>query len=232
MPKVRPKVVVIGFSSNELNPHAFDPTSGVKAYRDSRVVRAADGTGSMVDRADAVLRQHSLLYRYRSSLRHPFTDTVADPNVFDPELTPDGHDLAFASLGYLEKGGPAQAQAVIQGVTAALQGYVVGLENVTVLQEMIRTIRRQGASVLLVAMPVTDSLIRSHPRGGTDYAAAMVAFAGAAERSGATFVQPGVWPDAVFADPVHLNAAGAAQFSTYLAPLIAHELAAPHGATP
>lgn len=225
MPRLRPKVVVVGFSSNELNPRALDPETGVRAYRSSRAVRAAEGTGSVVDRADALLRERSMLYRYRSSLRRPFTQGDVDPNVFDPELTPDGQDLAFAGLGYLQKGGPAQAQAVMKGVIAALQGFVVGLENVTILQEMIREVRRQGARVLLVAMPVTGDLIRAHPRGEADYQAAMAAFAGAADRSGATFVQPGVWPKALFADPVHVNAAGAARLTTYLAPLVEQEVA-------
>ncbi len=232
LPKLDPKVVVVGFSSNELNPSVLAPEAGVGAYRASRVVRAAEGRGSPVDRADAFLREHSMLYRYRSSLRHPFRGDTVDPNVFDPELSPDGHDLAFADLGYLEKGGPGQAQAVIQGVVAALQGFTVGLENVTILQEMIRAIRVAGARVLLVAMPVTTDLIVAHPGGEADYRKAMEAFAGVAQRSGAAFVQPGVWPTALFADPVHLNGAGAAQLSSYLAPLVQQELAAARLAEP
>lgn len=224
LPRLAPKVVVIGLSSNELNPSALAPESGVGAYRASRVVRAAEGRGSPVDRADAFLRKHSMLYRYRSSLRHPFTGEVVDPNVFDPELTADGQDLAFTKLGYLEKGGAAQAQAVIQGVIAALRGFTVGLENITILQEMIRVSRARGARVLLVAMPVTADLIAAHPKGEADYAEAMEAFAGAASRSGATLLQPGVWPTPLFADPVHLNGLGAAQFTAYLAPFVQQEL--------
>lgn len=224
-PRLHPRVVVVGFSSNELNPRVLEPGSGVGAYRGSRVVRAAGGRGSPVDRADAFFREHSLLYRYRGSLRRPFATRVVDPDVFDPGLTADGQNTAFSDRGYLERGGPAQAQVVIRGVTAALEGFNVNLENVTILQEMIRAVRRAGARVLLVAMPVTADLIASHPRGDTDYQAAMSAFSGAAERSGATFVQPGVWPNAVFADPVHLNAAGAARLTAYLAPLVEQEVA-------
>jgi len=231
-PRLEPKVVVIGFSSNELNPSVLAPETGLGAYRSSRVVRAAEGRGSPVDRADAFLREHSMLYRYRSSLRRPFSDQVADPDVFDPDLTPDGQGLAFTNLGYLEKDGAAQAQAVIQGVIAALAGFTVGLENVTILQEMIRTIRVRGARVLLVAMPVTDDLIAAHPKGEADYAKAMEAFAGAAGRSGATFVQPGIWPSPLFADPVHLNGVGAAQLTAYLAPLVQQEVAAARLSTP
>lgn len=224
MPRLHPKVVVIGFSSNELNPRSLDPQTGVHAYRSSRVVRAAEGIGSPIDRADALLREHSLLYRYRDSLRHPFTN-VAKPAVFDPKLTPTGHDLAFSNLRYLQRGGPAQARAVIQGVIAALEGFTIGSENITILETMIRAARDQGARVLLVAMPVTADLIRYHPHGAADYEAAMEAFAKAATSGGATFIQPGAWPNAAFADPVHLNAVGAARLSAYLAPLVQQEAA-------
>lgn len=223
-PRLDPKVVVIGFSSNELNPSSLAPESGVAAYRSSRVVRVAEGRGSPVDRADALLREHVMLYRYRATLRRPFRQAAADPDVFDPELSADGQGLAFTELGYLEKGGAAQAEAVIQGVIAALRGFTVGLENLTILQDMIRTIRIEGARVVLVAMPVTADLVAAHPKGDADYREAMEAFAGAAHRAGATLLEPGVWPTSLFADPVHLNGAGAARLTEYLAPFLQQEV--------
>ena len=223
-PRLHPKVVVLGFSSNELNPSVLAPESGVAAYRSSRVVRVAEGRGSPVDRADAFLREHVMLFRYRATLRRPFRDVPSGQEVFDPDLAADGQGLAFTEQGYLDKGGAAQAQAVIQGVIAALRGFTVGLENVTILQEMIRTLRVEGARVVLVAMPVTADLVAAHPKGEADYVKAMEAFAGAAQRSGATLLQPGVWPTTLFADPVHLNGAGAARLTDYLAPFLQQEV--------
>ena len=224
-PKLRPKVVVIGFSSNELNPRALAPESGVEAYRGSRAVRAAEGTGSAVDRADAFLRERSMLYRYRDSLRRPLAKPKVNTGVFDPELTASGHDLAFAHLKYLQGGGPGHANLVNQGVIAALQGFSVNPENVEILMEMIRGVREQGARVVLLAMPVTADLVRFHPNGDGDYQAAMQAFARAAERTGATFLQAGVWDRFLFADPVHVNAAGANALTTWLAPYVQQEAA-------
>ncbi len=232
MPRLRPKVVVLGLSSNELNPRVLAPETGVAAYRASRVVRVAQGTGSLVDRADAVLAERSMLYRYRSSLRRPLGAKPVDPDAFVPKLTPEGHNVAFADVGYLQKYNPVQAQAVIQGVVGAHAGFTVNPENVAILQELIRSVRRQGARVLLVAMPVTANLLGYHPRGAADYEDAMTAFAGAAERSGATFVQPGIWPDEQFADPVHVNGAGAARLTDYLAPLVGREVAKADEARP
>lgn len=223
-PKLRPKVVVIGFSSNELNPRALAPESGVEAYRSSRAARVAEGTGSALDRADAFLREKSMLYRYRDSLRRPFGQEKVEAAVFDPELTESGHDLAFAHLKYLQGGGPGFANLVNQGVIAALQGFSVNPGNVEILMEMIREIREQGSRVLLVAMPVTADLVRFHPNGDADYQTAMAAYKDAAERTGVTFVQSGVWDRFLFADPVHVNAAGTNALTTYLAPFINEEL--------
>lgn len=224
-PKLRPKVVVVGFSSNELNPRALAPESGVEAYRASRAARAAEGTGSVIDRADAVLRERSMLYRHRDALRRPFAEPKVAKAVFDPELTASGHDLAFAPLKYLQGGGPGHAELVNQGVIAALQGFSINPENVEILADMIRRIREQGARVVLLAMPVTADLVRFHPNGDADYQAAMQAFAGAAERTGATFLQAGVWDRFLFADPVHVNAAGSSALTTWLAPYLQQEAA-------
>lgn len=230
MPRLDPKVVVVGLTSAELSPFALDPNTGVKAYRSSRVVREAAGTGNPVDRADAFLRDHSMLYRYRTSLRRPFTGKLSAPNVFEAELTPAGQNIGFADQTYLEKGGPARARALVDAIVTALAKFSIGSKVVALLEDMITEIRRKGARVLLVAMPVTADFISFHPRNDADYQDAMDAFAGVAERTGVPFFQPGTWPTAVFADPLHLNAAGAAQFSTYLAPLVRQEVAkAGHG---
>jgi len=230
VPRLHPKVVVIGFTSNEFNPHALDAKTGVKVYRGSRVVRAAEGIGSPVDRADAFLRDHSMLYRYRGELRSPFRGRSAQDSS-DPALTPAGRDLAFANHNYLPQSGTRQGKAVAQGVMAALNGFRINHENVQIMQGLINSLRRQGARVLLVAMPVTADLISYHPHGATDYDAAMEAFAGVAERTGTAFAQPGTWPNDLFADPVHVNEAGSARLTAYLAPLIQQE-AAEAGLTP
>jgi hypothetical protein len=218
VPRLHPKLVVVGFSSNELNPAVLAPISGFAAYRRSRAVQAASGTGDIVDRADAFLRQRSYLYRYRDALRHPLGNP-APAGVFDPALTAAGHDLNFVNQGYLS-GGLAHAKSVVTGILATLAGFRVGPDNVAILQTMLSSLRRQGIAVLLVAMPVTADLISLFPGGGPTYRGAITAFGAVARGAGAGFVVPGVWPTNLFADPVHLNGVGTAQFSAYLAPLL------------
>jgi len=225
VPRIPPRTVVIGFSSNELNPSVLAPAAGVAAYRASRAVRAAEGIGGPIDRADDWLRQHSMLYRYRVSLRHPLT-TPTKQVSFDPALTATGQDRAFYSQRYLQVGSAAQAQAEVNGIIAALRGFTIGPKNVAILQDLIARLRQQGIAVLLVAMPVTQDLITLHPGGAGDYQRAMDTFATIAQRAGATFVQPGVWPTTMFADPVHLNGAGSTRFTKYLAPLLPKPLPA------
>ena len=219
VPRIPPRMVVIGLSSNELNPRVLAPGAANVAYRASRAVRAAEGTSGAIDRADDWLRQHSMLYRYRVSLRHPLT-TPSKPVSFDPPLTATGQDRAFYSQRYLQQGDAAQARAEVDGVIAALRGFTVGPKNVDLLQGLIAQLRHQGIAVLLVAMPVTQDLITLHPGGAGDYQRAMDTFAAIAQRAGATFAQAGVWPTTMFADPVHLNGTGSVRFTQYLAPLL------------
>jgi lysophospholipase L1-like esterase len=218
VPRLHPKVVVVGFSSNELNPVVLLPAQGIAAYHHSRAVRAAEGVGGVIDRADAFLRQWSLLYRYRNELRHPL-GTPKVP-VFDPKLSPGGQDLMFEGQHYLQAGGVDQARLVIAGVILSLKGYTIGDRNVAILQGLLTSLRHQGIQVMLVAMPVTADLVSFHPGGAADYQAALARFASIALASDAVFAVPGVWPITEFADPVHLNGAGTVHFSAYLAPLL------------
>jgi len=218
VPRLHPKVVVIGLSSNELNPASLDPATGIAAYDASRAARAASGTGSVVDNADAFLRKWSYLYRYRNSLRHPFGQPAT--GVFNPTLTATGRDLAFADKQYLQYNTPAQARQVVVGVIDALAGFTVGPKNVAILQGLMTSLHSQGIQVLFVVMPVTADLVSFHPGGAPDYQKAVAAFISIAQHSDARIAIPGIWPTTQFADPVHLNQAGTTEFSQYLAPLL------------
>jgi len=221
VPRLHPKVVVIGLSSNELNPASLAPSSGVAAYQQSRAARAAEGIGDPLDRADAFLRRWSMMYRDRSELRSPFHQkSTSQAAQFDPMLSSDGQDLAFAGLGYDEPGGVEHARLINAGVIAALKGFTVSNRNVAILENMITALRARQIQVILLAMPVTADLVAFHPAGDADYQAAMASFTSIAATSDALFVEPGVWPTSEFADPVHLNGLGAARLSTYMAPLL------------
>jgi lysophospholipase L1-like esterase len=239
VPRLHPKVVVIGFSSNELSPSVLAPATGLGAYHRSRAVRAASGTGSVVDRADAALWRWSMLYRYRSVLRHPLSlggssaggGGGTQAGIFDPKLTADGQDLAFTGQHYLQ-GGANHARLVIGAIIATLHGFTVGDKNVAILQDLLTNLRRQGIQVLLVAMPVTADLVSFHPAGAADYQRAIASFGAIAQASGALLEVPGVWPVTEFADPVHLNGSGTVHFSKYLAPLLRKSVASGGGAGP
>ncbi|MGH9125506.1 MAG: hypothetical protein ACRDZ8_12385 [Acidimicrobiales bacterium] len=217
VPRLHPKVVVLGFSSNELNPASLAPATGIAAYHASRAVRAAEGDGSVVDRADAVLRQWSYLYRYRDDLRHPFG--LPPSGAFNPAVNAAGEDLAFFNQTYLQ-GTPAHARVVVDGVIAALAGFRVGPQNVSILSGLLTWLRRRGIEVIFVVMPVTADLVGFHPGGAAEYQRAVAAFRSVAQSSGAEFSVPGIWPTSEFADPVHVNGAGTAAFSAFLAPLL------------
>ncbi len=73
VPRLHPKVVVVGFSSNELNPERAGPGPGLRAPTSTPGrcgpprASAACSTGPTPS-----CGSWSFLYRYRASLRHPF----------------------------------------------------------------------------------------------------------------------------------------------------------------
>ena len=47
VPRLHPKVVVVGFSSNELNPSVLAPAQGLGAYQHSRAARTDDAAAAV-----------------------------------------------------------------------------------------------------------------------------------------------------------------------------------------
>jgi len=70
--------------------------------------------------------------------------------------------------------------------------------------------------VLVVKMPATAHYVTLHPRGRLDDDTFGQTLRREAAAAGSTFLDLGVWPDAQFADPAHLNGAGAARFSALM----------------
>ena len=204
VPELDPEVVVIGVTSRELNENAREPKEIEARFRDAPAVREALGTESTFDRIVRWASDLSALVRYRAALRDPDVWFGNATPEWGSELTDDdGVYLGFEDVAYRtvdDAGAPLGA--------AAVEDFHIGARESETLRSLIADLVADGRHVLLVATPVSDDYVALHPRGVADHRAFVRTLSTMADREGVPFLAAGIWEDRVFADPLHVNAAG------------------------
>ena len=215
VPRLHPRVVVLGFSANVLNADIPGEAALVSNFIRSRTVAHAEGRGDWVDDVDAWLTKHVALYRDRTVLRDPFSSPVAS-SIYDPPLSAVGWNEGF--LNYqLGTGALAQATATAEVKNGLFRGFRINPAKVKELGSLIDAFRSKGIQVLLVAMPVSPYVPQIMPGGITAFQQAVNVLVATAAAHGARTANAGVWAPGYFADTVHLNEFGTSRFSTWLA---------------
>jgi len=214
-PRLHPSLVVLGFTVNVLDGNIPGEPALVRGFQRSRTVAVAESRGGLLDRLDGWLRSHVALYRDRSVVRDPFSSsTSAGARVYDPPLSGAGWNTDFLHA-YLGESPQDQAAATSRVRAGLFVNFAVSKKKMFALGALIDELRRQGARVLLVAMPVSSSALPA-VGGSAGYQSAMSDLLAVSAYHGASTAVTGVWPDQDFADAVHLNAAGASRFSAWL----------------
>jgi lysophospholipase L1-like esterase len=218
-PRLHPRTVVLGFSVNILNANIPGAATVQAAYSGSRTVHVAEGSGDVTDVLDHWLGQHVPLYRYRSVLRQVFQPSASSAGsaIYDPPLSDLGWNQSFRVFTY-GRGrnalSPTEGQAELRN--DLLFDFAVGSQQRAELGALIDQLRREGAHVELVAMPVTADYAEAVPGGPPAYAAAVAQLQGIGRAHRASVATVGLWANRYFADPAHLNAAGTQRFSRWL----------------
>lgn len=225
VPRLHPRVVVLGFSANVLSGPIAGRSPLVSAYTKSRTVRYAQGSGDLLDNLDGWLQQHVALYRERSVLRQPFSAS-GNSSVYDPPLSTEGWNEGFAE-GHLQTGPAATTEAVAAIRHDLLNDYHVGPAQVAALGRLIDQLRNAGAEVVLVAMPVSADFVDAIPGGPSSYESAIGRLLATGRAHGALTSSAGEWPAADFADAAHLNQTGTARMTAWMSSELAHVLGAP-----
>ena len=226
IPRLHPRVVVLGFSANVLNGDISGERALVSGYTKSRTVRYTEGNGDLLDNLDGWLRQHVALYRERSVLRQPFS-SPSGSSVYDPPLSNQGWNEGFAG-GHLQTG-PASTMAAMAAIKAdLLSNFELGAGKVDALGRLIDQLRNAGVEVVLVAMPVSADFAAAIPGGTSYYQMAIDRLLATGKAHGALISSAGEWPAADFADAAHLNKAGTARMTAWMS----SELAQVVGARP
>ena len=203
-PRLDPQTVVIGITSLSFNDAGTFRPGVTDRYRESP---ARDGFAAWDP------RRWSTLARHRATLRQPGAWLgVGDP---DSDLSPLGHDTTTASHSYAVPESFATRMR-----EEVLVGYDIGGAQVEHLAALVATLREQGVAVVVVDMPVVlEDHVKLHDGGATAYARYESLVEGLQELLGVPVVRPpsGLFDEGDFADPVHLNGAGAGTLTRWLA---------------
>ena len=223
VPLLHPKIVIFGFTSRELNPNDPDAAKLGTQFFESPAVHQLAGTESLMELLDRTGDNVSYLFRYRKLLRKP-SEALHHRTALDiqrPVISPGGQATSFVTSGYNRS--PLIPAFFRQTVTYR---FTVGPSKVATVLGTLHDIKASDASTLLVDMPITREYIGLHPNGWADWAAYEQAMTSIVSQSGVAEMPAQLWTPPYFADPIHLNGAGARRLTGLLVTRIRGMLAA------
>ena len=213
VPRLRPRAVVIGLSSRELNENGSNQLMFRSKFEDSPAVRVVEHRATMLQRLDNIASRYSYLVRYRSVLRRP-KGAIKHPAADDVGT------LGVIAALRAEQRVPYRVLPVFRTRIAArvLNDYAIGSRETDALAGLVTRLRARKISVVIVEMPLTDDAIALHTHGAADYEAfhrTLHAFV--AGRSIPFVDLHDRFPSKDFFDPLHLSRTGTIAFTTQLA---------------
>jgi hypothetical protein len=204
---VDPATVVIGLNSRDFNDNGLNQADVLQRYLDSTGRLDHRGELPLTRRVDRRLSSWSAFVEHRETLRQPreVLDLI-DKVRAGPPPPRDGYAVtdAFAS---------GQRSLV-------LLDFTIGGEETAALTRLVGEIRRRGAHVVLVDMPIiADDYGALHPNGVGDIADYRQALADVARDLGVPVLWANDlgWDRSDFRDPIHLTQAGSERLSTWVA---------------
>lgn len=216
LPVLRPKVMVIGLTSEQLNDNGSGHFShDALESSPSRPQVAGDGTA-----AERVVRQvanWSYFMRLRETLRRP--NELVDALKAGPDNNPyeiNSRGLSTSNLARELRLTPRH----LEQNREALADYEVGRVELPAFRGLIRRLRSAGIVVLIVNMPVLeDAYIPLHPRGALDNDRYEAALEDLTREEGLAYLDTTkeTWGPEWFADENHVNGRGSARLTDLVA---------------
>lgn len=229
-PLLKPRVVVLGLGFPDLNANTPGRVAGDARFADSAGMREATGTETLAQRIERSAGDVSELIRLRRVLMRPIASfrqgrRAWEPGLgglLDPRLSDGGMSLTFVNDPYGTFDGkplpPATENARV--LDGPVHDFAVNGGIDLRLQELIRALRARSVAVVLVELPYSDALAKILPHGAADARALSGELAKAAAATGVRLVSAGRWSNRLFADPLHVNGAGALRLARLLGPAI------------
>jgi hypothetical protein len=224
LPRLRPRVVVIGASSVELNDNGITQDRFWDKLNDAPAARLAAGHGDVVERAEAWVEERSALVRYRTELRRPVT-VLRGTSKKRASVSPLGVIGSLPEFHRRPYG--IRPDFRFRTEQETYRNFALGGDQLRALDGLVGVLRGRGVDVVIVNMPVTDDALAMHPGGREDYERAARALETLARERDVRFVDMSSnFPSHDgFVDPLHLNAAGAKRFTERLVPVLRQLLA-------
>jgi hypothetical protein len=230
VPRLRPRVVVIGVSSFDLNDGGDTQRISYENIVNSPEAKRVTGRRSTIEEIDAFATTHSAIMRHRTTLRSP-AELAKDDVVQDASVNPYGVMSAFQ--------GPRpkyQVTGFFKNLARneTYKAFSVGGSQLRALDRVIGSLRADGIGVVVVKMPLTMDAVDLHPNGVEDYERFKTAVKQVVDRHGVQYVDVPTARDGSggFYDPVHLNNAGQKYFSDALGRIVRDVVARSRNSAP
>lgn len=223
LPETRPRVLVWGVSILDLNDAGRFHTDIWEKFSANPGLsqRMNDRFRLWLLAHSAIARSWRRMLRPRSLLRAMRTGAPPSAKPLATLLGPMGKGMEYVEFDTFQLR-PEKATFIEQQVVA---GFTCGGEQVESLRSAVRAARGGGTRVLLVELPCTEEYTQMYERLGVDVSVAAQTFARIAEAEGASFHPvTEMLPKDRFADCIHLNGVGMADWSRLCAPIVAELL--------
>jgi hypothetical protein len=207
--RVHPRTVVWVLSTVDLN-------DGVRLPAVDTYFTSLEGRNDVWARLDRAASRHSALFRYRRELRSPKILAEAATRAQGPvELW--ATRLTSGGLATYE-GEPLNEVARQQLLSEVANFHMGGADTDLVVREIER-MNARGIHVVLAEAPVPERAVVLHPHGAADFTALTALLDRIAARTHSRVVPlpAELRADALYQDYTHLNHAGTARYSDFLA---------------
>ena len=218
VPRLRPRVVVIGIDGVELNGGGRGERRFLNLLRGSKGWRELIGSGSLYERISDRASDWSYLVRYRSMLRKPTSLFKVDTGPVEQHVE---------SLGTFRPGIRTERPDALRKHRFRtfdkdlLNGSPVGRNRLATLGRFVDELTARGIRVVLVRMPTVDEIgldaNKPGPYGRIE--ATMNTFV-ATHRLRYVDLRPSFTDIALYSDVHHVNLAGKRRVSEILTPIL------------
>jgi hypothetical protein len=211
VPRLHPRVVVIGVSSRDFNDNGKGPDLARDTFLNSPGYRTITGDDWMT-RADRALSTVSALFRWRRSLREPSNVASAirtrPLKIVEPECPKADPDDDRYTI----------SKTVQDYPRSVLYDYSVGGAQTRALRSTIYSLHSRGIDVALLLVPATPDYDPLHPHGEADVRAYRAVLNDVVEDTGVTVIDATPIDDErYFRDAIHVNCPGRALLTRSIA---------------